>query len=312
MKIVVLPTDGYRNQNTVNNDANASYYSGDGYSWQNRVAGLNTSNQNNRDAALDARMTTLCNNMKAQNVIIYTVRIDVSGTAAGPAAEEPAPPIRTDFFDVPNVPDLPARVRQHRRGHRPTAHHALTAELSSRQIVRLPGQLIVDRIGDTGWRASRLAGRNARDLGELCHERSLYRCSQDVRPWYAARTPEPVFGDRHRRRVRNREQPLPTRLSLNSHTASPQVAVSALKAGIARAIAAAEAWPTPYPHRILATTCWTLKPRGWTPRFLLTALDLGGVSGARELHNETRCYFDQATSRPFPTAGQIADAFQDA
>jgi Flp pilus assembly protein TadG len=105
MKIVVLLTDGW-NENTVNGDANASFYSGDGYSWQSRVSGLNTSNQTNRNAALDARMATLCANMKAQNIIIYTVRIDVTGvapTVLQNCASKPA-----DFFDVPNVPDLPA------------------------------------------------------------------------------------------------------------------------------------------------------------------------------------------------------------
>ncbi len=105
MKIVVLLTDG-NNQNTVNSNSDASYYSGDGYSWQNRVAGLNSSNQNTRDTALDSRMTLLCNNMKAQNITIYTVRIDVTGTA--PTALKNCATSPSDFFDVPNVPDLPS------------------------------------------------------------------------------------------------------------------------------------------------------------------------------------------------------------
>jgi Flp pilus assembly protein TadG len=104
MKIVVLLTDG-ANENTVNSDSDASYYSGDGYSWQNRVSGLSSSNQNTRNAALDTRMTLLCNNMKAQHIIIYAVRIDVSGTA--PAALKNCATNANDFFDVPNVPDLP-------------------------------------------------------------------------------------------------------------------------------------------------------------------------------------------------------------
>jgi len=104
MKIVVLLTDGW-NQNTVNGDSNTSFYSGDGYVWQNRVSGLNTSNQSNRNAALDARMSTLCANMKAQNIVIYTVRIDVTGVA--PAVLQSCATSPSDFFDVPNVPDLP-------------------------------------------------------------------------------------------------------------------------------------------------------------------------------------------------------------
>ncbi len=104
MKIVVLLTDGW-NENTVNGDSNTSFYSGDGYVWQNRVAGLNTTNQTNRNAALDARMSTLCANMKAQNIIIYTVRIDVTGVA--PTVLQNCASNPSDFFDVPNVPDLP-------------------------------------------------------------------------------------------------------------------------------------------------------------------------------------------------------------
>jgi len=97
-------TDGY-NENTVNGDSDASFYSGDGYSWQNRVAGLNTSNQSARNAALDSRMNTLCANMKAQNITIYTVRIDVTGVS--PAVLSNCATSPSDFFDVPNVPDLP-------------------------------------------------------------------------------------------------------------------------------------------------------------------------------------------------------------
>jgi Flp pilus assembly protein TadG len=104
MKIVVLLTDGW-NQNTVNSNADASFYSGDGYSWQSRVSGLNTSSQTSRNAALDARMTLLCANMKAQNIIIYTVRIDVTGVS--PTALQNCATNASDFFDVPNVPDLP-------------------------------------------------------------------------------------------------------------------------------------------------------------------------------------------------------------
>jgi Flp pilus assembly protein TadG len=103
LKIVVLLTDGL-NQNTVNGNTNASFYSGDGYSWQSRVAGLNTSSQSARTTALDSRMTALCNNMKAQNILIYTVRIDVTGSA--PTALQ-ACATSGHFFDVPNVPDLP-------------------------------------------------------------------------------------------------------------------------------------------------------------------------------------------------------------
>lgn len=104
MKIVVLLTDGW-DQNTVNSDSDTSFYSGDGYVWQNRVSGLNTTSQNSRNAALDARMSQVCANMKADNILIYTVRIDVSGVA--PTVLQNCASAPSDFFDVPNVPDLP-------------------------------------------------------------------------------------------------------------------------------------------------------------------------------------------------------------
>jgi hypothetical protein len=103
-KIVVLLTDGW-DENTVNGDSDASFYSGGGYVWQNRVAGLDTTNQSSRNAALDARMTQVCTNMKADNIIIYTVRIDVTGVT--PAVLQSCASNPNDFFDVPNVPDLP-------------------------------------------------------------------------------------------------------------------------------------------------------------------------------------------------------------
>jgi hypothetical protein len=40
------------------------------------------------------------------------------------------------------------------------------------------------------------------------------------------------------------------------------------------------------------------------------APDLGGVSGKRELHNETRSYFDAANQARFPVMRAVAEAFQ--
>ena len=77
-KIVVMMTDG-QNQNTSNSNSNASFYSGDGYIWQNRL-GLASGSAAQRQAALDAKETAVCNNMKAQGVVIYTVRVDVQDT----------------------------------------------------------------------------------------------------------------------------------------------------------------------------------------------------------------------------------------
>ena len=77
-KIMVLMTDG-QNQNTSNNNANASFYSGDGYIWQNRL-GIASGTNAQRQAALDGRETAVCTNMKAQGIVVYTVRVDVNDT----------------------------------------------------------------------------------------------------------------------------------------------------------------------------------------------------------------------------------------
>jgi Flp pilus assembly protein TadG len=105
-KVVILMTDG---ENTMTNpgssNANGSYYSGLGYIWQNIMQGLTSSSSSTaRQNAMDARLALLCTNMKAKNIIIYTVRVEVtSGTstvlqncASGP----------DKFYDVQDVSQL--------------------------------------------------------------------------------------------------------------------------------------------------------------------------------------------------------------
>jgi Flp pilus assembly protein TadG len=75
-KVVVLMTDG-QNQNSSNSNSNASFYSGAGYVWQGRL-GITSGTQAQRQAAIDQRLTTLCANMKAQGIVIYTVRVEVN------------------------------------------------------------------------------------------------------------------------------------------------------------------------------------------------------------------------------------------
>ncbi len=77
-KIMVLMTDG-QNQNTSNGNGNASFYSGDGYIWQNRL-GIASGTNGQRQTALDGRETAVCTNMKAQGIVVYTVRVDVNDT----------------------------------------------------------------------------------------------------------------------------------------------------------------------------------------------------------------------------------------
>jgi Flp pilus assembly protein TadG len=80
-KIVVLVTDGnntYANSsnNTVNS-ADNSYYTALGYIWQNRIS-TDAGSFTDPPTALDNRLATLCTNMKAQNIVIYTVPVEVT------------------------------------------------------------------------------------------------------------------------------------------------------------------------------------------------------------------------------------------
>lgn len=87
-KFVVLLTDG-DNTNDVQNNPNKSTYSALGYMWQERLRNKTDSGFLNEDSsaserseAMDARMVLACTNMKAKGITIYTVRIDVSGSAS--------------------------------------------------------------------------------------------------------------------------------------------------------------------------------------------------------------------------------------
>ncbi len=75
-KVVVLMTDGENTMGSTSNN-NASLYNSLGYIWQNRL-GITSGSTAQRKAAMDTRLTTLCSNMKAQNIVIYTVRVEVS------------------------------------------------------------------------------------------------------------------------------------------------------------------------------------------------------------------------------------------
>jgi Flp pilus assembly protein TadG len=107
-KIVILMTDG---QNTMSNpggsNSNGSYYSGLGYIWQTIMQGLTSSSSTSaRESAMDARLALLCTNMKAQNIVIYTVRVEV---AAGTSTVLKDCASGADkFYDVQDVSQLGA------------------------------------------------------------------------------------------------------------------------------------------------------------------------------------------------------------
>ena len=103
-KVVVMMTDG-QNQMTSNSNNNASFYNGDGYVWQNRL-GITSGSDGQRQSMLDSRLTTLCTNMKAQGIVIYTVRVDVTDNNYAVLQNCASSPDK--FYNVQNANDLTA------------------------------------------------------------------------------------------------------------------------------------------------------------------------------------------------------------
>ena len=86
--------------------------------------------------------------------------------------------------------------------------------------------------------------------------------------------------------------------------------VAAQKARIAERLRLADHAEQPYRHWILAELFDPATAQALSS-LPIPAPDLGGVSGARELHNDTRRYFDQDNIAAFPVCRQLAEAFQD-
>ena len=104
-KIAVVMTDG---ENTIwtsvsNPSPNDSLYSNGGYIGQNRF-GITSGSKEQRRAALDARMTAVCNAMKAKEIVIYTIRVQVTDTAGGPLRDCATSPEK--FYDVTDPAQL--------------------------------------------------------------------------------------------------------------------------------------------------------------------------------------------------------------
>jgi hypothetical protein len=99
---------------------------------------------------------------------------------------------------------------------------------------------------------------------------------------------------------------LPTNLSPNPITPDS----SKVKAGIAASLASGERFEDPYRHWLLSDVFNTADAAALAA-LPFPAPQLGGVSGARELHNDTRRYFDQDNIARFPICRQVTEAFQD-
>ncbi|HEV2362671.1 MAG TPA: 2OG-Fe(II) oxygenase [Caulobacteraceae bacterium] len=73
--------------------------------------------------------------------------------------------------------------------------------------------------------------------------------------------------------------------------------------------AAAQGFAEPYPHALLSRVL----PAAIAEELAelpFEAAGVGGVSGKRELHNDTRVYFDKATCARLPACAAVAAAFQ--
>lgn len=75
-KAIILLTDGLNNIGSTTNHNN-SRYNGYGYVAQGR---LGTTSANAAQSALDDRTTELCNNIKAQGILIYTITFQLNDT----------------------------------------------------------------------------------------------------------------------------------------------------------------------------------------------------------------------------------------
>ena len=121
-KIIVFLTDG-QNQNSDTSNSDDSTYSAEGYIWQKRL-GLDVgSSQSDRTSAMDSRTAKICSNIKAQNIVIYTVRIDVA-TSQSPAVLQNCATSPGQFYDVPQVSNLP------------TAFNAIAGEIGKLRIAQ--------------------------------------------------------------------------------------------------------------------------------------------------------------------------------
>ena len=83
-KIVILLTDGDNTNDTYSNDYENAIYTGVGYIRQGRLVDTNgnalttSSTSTDRMNAIDGRELALCANMKAKNIIIYSIGVGVS------------------------------------------------------------------------------------------------------------------------------------------------------------------------------------------------------------------------------------------
>ncbi|MDP3490556.1 MAG: pilus assembly protein [Phenylobacterium sp.] len=103
-KIIILMTDGDNVFSSANNH-NSSAYSGLGYLWQG-LLGITSGSNNLRNQTMDARLALLCKNIKDKEIVLYTVRVEVTTGSSDLLRNCATDPDK--FFDVQNVAQLGA------------------------------------------------------------------------------------------------------------------------------------------------------------------------------------------------------------
>jgi hypothetical protein len=104
---------------------------------------------------------------------------------------------------------------------------------------------------------------------------------------------------------------LPTLNSAKTLDAAPATPaqVEAMTRGVAKSFTAAARFEDPYRHWILSDIFGQNVVRDLSA-LPFPAPGVDGVSGARELHNDTRQYFDAENNAEYPVCGLLARAFQ--
>ncbi|MHB8529487.1 MAG: hypothetical protein ACYC8V_08255 [Caulobacteraceae bacterium] len=85
----------------------------------------------------------------------------------------------------------------------------------------------------------------------------------------------------------------------------------AVAASLRASLAAAERFEVPYRH-FMVSDVFPAEVAGVLRRLPFEAAGVDGVSGKRELHNDTRRYFDAETCERFAACRAIGEAFQSA
>ena len=85
--------------------------------------------------------------------------------------------------------------------------------------------------------------------------------------------------------------------------------VDDIKASIRASMAARRSFSRPYRHSVLENL-FPAEVADGLAELPFAAPSLDGVSGKRELHNDTRRYFDAATMAEFPVVARVAEALQ--